>query len=110
MAPPGAERGRKKADTTAPLEKRKGGVTVFVKNSFLAKFTSKERSEVINGRMGIFRLCGNEGNMDMWNVYLPASDAQQRQSCLTLLAKRVLPEDKSSFGPCGRPELLHSST
>ena len=38
---------------------------------------------------------GPEGNLDIWNVYMPASDTQLRQKCLLSLAKNVQSADKT---------------
>ena len=87
------DRARIPIDPTQHAEKRKGGIAIFAQNSFLSNFTSRKWIELIQGRVGVLRLLGPEGNLDIWNVYMPASDTQLRQKCIASLAKNIQPAD-----------------
>ena len=70
-----------------------GGVGLWAKESFLAKFPSCAWEELEEGRVAVLRLGGPSGKLDVFCVYLDTHSPSNRQNSLRAINNAVSPKE-----------------
>ena len=81
--------------------RRRAGVGIIVKKSFLDKFKRKppEWIPVVAGEVGCLRLFGEEGDLDIYSIYLPTGNQAVEGASLSSLRDHVRTHIGSTLRP-----------
>ena len=91
-----------------PLVKRKGGIALAVNDSFLKLFKTSKWVVASKGRAAVLQLRGDLGALDVWCIYLHASDPKARIDTLRTIGRMVRPQEYVSLCPRWGLELHHA--
>ena len=69
-------------------------MAIILKKEFRGKFNAHTWEVVTPGRLAVLHLVGNEGALDIWCAYLPASCSKERTLCIRSFISKVQKQDK----------------
>ena len=76
------------------LVKRKGGIALAVKDSFLKQFNTSNWVVTAKGRAAVLQLRGDLGALDVWCIYLHANDPKARMDTMRTIGKSMGPKER----------------
>ena len=81
---------------------------MLVSTKLLSSFNAVSWEVHVKARLAVLRLRGDNGDLDIWSAYLPASSEKERLDCIKSLVANVAPRGKV---PRDIPsEVPHAST
>ena len=72
-----------------------GGIGLWIKKPFLAKFPNWSWEELVAGRVAVLRLEGTEGQFDIFCVYLDTNSSVNRRNCLQHISNKTRPQNNT---------------
>ena len=88
-------RALKGADKGSKTDKRKGGIVTLVADTLVKSFNHYAWEVISPGRAATLHLQGSQGNLDITNVYTPASYSKDRFDLIRRIASKVAPQEKA---------------
>ena len=76
-------------------DRRTRGIALFVRDSFLSIFNHYSWEEIEESRVGVLRFDGQKGSLDIWVVYLSATDASARSQSIRLMGTKMRAADQT---------------